>query len=352
MISGGLILPFRIVGAVSLGFIGIVIGGALAEGDGGFTEVVFWAAPPVGFAAFGAIATPPLLLPMLGKFQEWLSGIRPIQLILGTMGLIAGLLVSLPLSLALVTLPGVGSFIGPFAVSVLLGTLGTAAMVSREEELTRLLSRYMPGVAGIDDVAAQEIVVDTSAIIDGRIADIAESGFLQGTVVIPQFILDELRYIADSAESLRRQRGRRGLDVLSRLQKDAFLPVHVSEEDFEDARDVDAKLLRLAKARNAAILTNDFNLNRIADVKNIRVLNINNLANAVKVVVLPGEEMAVRIIQEGKEMGQGVGFLEDGTMVVVEGGLPHLNEQLDVTVNRVLQTVAGRMIFAQPKVVG
>ena len=349
MISGGLIPLARIVGAISFGFIGIVTGSALAEGDSGWLRVIFWATPPVGFAMFGAIATPIFILPVLGRFQEWLGEIRPLQLILGTMGLIAGLLVSIPLSLALVTLPSVGSFIGPFVVSVLLGTFGTAAMVSREEGLTKLLGHYMPNLDQEADIA-QEIILDTSAIIDGRIADIADSGFLQGRLVAPRFILDELRHIADSSETLRRQRGRRGLDVLSRLQKESPLPVRVSDEDFPDALDVDAKLLRLAKEINASIITNDFNLNQIAELENIKVLNVNYLANAVKVVVLPGEEMNVRIVQEGKESGQGVGFLEDGTMIVVEDGRRYLSQQIDVVVTRVLQTMAGRMIFAQSKV--
>ncbi len=175
------------------------------------------------------------------------------------------------------------------------------------------------------------------------------TGFLQGTLIVPRFILDELRLVADSQDTLRRNRGRRGLDMLNRLQKEAPIPVRVSEEDFPDARDADAKLIRLASKLKAPILTNDFNLNRIAELEDVKVLNINDLANAVKVVILPGEEMAVRIIQEGKEAGQGVGFLDDGTMVVVEGGRRYLNEQLDVIVTRILQTVAGRMIFAQPK---
>jgi uncharacterized protein YacL len=271
-------------------------------------------------------------------------------LVLGTFGLLAGFLLGALATPFLLTLPGVGGWVAPFVVSFLLGLIGVAVMVSREEEFAGFLARYLPGVAKTGN-SSREIVVDTSAIIDGRIADVAATGFLQGTLIVPRFILDELRHIADSPETLRRNRGRRGLDVLSRLQKDGVVPVRVTDEDFPDARDVDAKLIRLASKLNAPILTNDFNLNRIAELEDVKVLNVNSLANAVKVVILPGEEMAVRIIQEGKEMGQGVGFLDDGTMVVVEGGRRYLNEQLDVIVTRVLQTVAGRMIFAQPKVV-
>jgi len=298
---------------------------------------------------FGILAAPFLITVPLQRLQEWSKTIPPLQLVLGTFGLLTGFLLGALATPFLLTLPGVGGWVAPFVVSFLLGLIGVAVMVSREEEFAGFLARYLPGVQRTGNGAFREIVVDTSAIIDGRIGDVAATGFLQGTLVVPRFILDELRHIADSPETLRRNRGRRGLDVLSRLQKDGVVPVRVTDEDFPDARDVDAKLIRLASKLKAPILTNDFNLNRIAELEDVKVLNVNSLANAVKVVILPGEEMAVRIIQEGKEAGQGVGFLDDGTMVVVEGGRRYLNEQLDVIVTRVLQTVAGRMIFAQPK---
>ena len=193
------------------------------------------------------------------------------------------------------------------------------------------------------------IVVDTSAIIDGRIAEIVESGFIYGTLVIPRFVLDELQHIADSSDTLRRNRGRRGLDILNRMQKEPSTPVEIVEDDVPEIAEVDAKLVALALARSRVILTNDFNLNRVAELQGVRVMNINSLANAVKPAVLPGEELRVRVIQEGKEAGQGVGFLDDGTMIVVEGGARHIDKELDVSVTRVLQTVAGRMIFAQPR---
>ncbi len=192
------------------------------------------------------------------------------------------------------------------------------------------------------------IVVDTSAIIDGRIAEIVESGFLYGTLVVPRFVLEELQHIADSSDTLRRNRGRRGLEILARLQKDSPTPVEVIDDN-PDVPEVDGKLIALAKDRSRAILTNDFNLNRVAELQGIRILNINSLANAVKPAVLPGEDLRVRVIQEGKEAGQGVGFLDDGTMIVVEGGARFIDTDVDVAVTRVLQTVAGRMIFAQPR---
>jgi uncharacterized protein YacL len=193
------------------------------------------------------------------------------------------------------------------------------------------------------------IVVDTSAIIDGRIAEIVESGFIYGTLVVPRFVLDELQHIADSSDTLRRNRGRRGLEILARMQKDPTTPVEIVEADIPNENEVDAKLVALARSRSRVILTNDFNLNRVAELQGVRVMNINSLANAVKPAVLPGEELRVRVIQEGKEAGQGVGFLDDGTMIVIEGGARHIDKDLDVSVTRVLQTVAGRMIFGQPR---
>jgi uncharacterized protein YacL len=190
-------------------------------------------------------------------------------------------------------------------------------------------------------------LLDTSVIIDGRIADICETGFIQGTLVVPRFVLDELQHIADSADMLRRRRGRRGLDVLNRLQKGGRTTLDVSERDYVAVAEVDAKLVRLAQELDCPILTNDYNLNRIAEIQDVGVLNINELANAVKSVVLPGELISVTIIQEGKEAGQGVGYLDDGTMVVVEEARHAIGSTRHVHVVRVLQTVAGKMIFAQ-----
>jgi len=225
-------------------------------------------------------------------------------------------------------------------------------MVARGRELLQILASYLSGSASVVPKKGSQdgrVILDTSAIIDGRIADISQTGFIQGSFLIPRFILNELRHIADSSDSLRRNRGRRGLEMLSRLQKDSDIPIEISDMDIEDIEEVDAKLVKLARALRCSILTNDFNLNRVAELQGVRVLNINELANAVKPVVLPGEEIMVRIIQEGREASQGVGFLDDGTMVVVEGGRRHLNSQLNVVVARVLQTAAGRMIFAHLK---
>ena len=192
-------------------------------------------------------------------------------------------------------------------------------------------------------------IIDTSVIIDGRIVDVCETGFLEGSFIIPQFILQELQHIADSADSLRRARGRRGLDILHKIQKMANIDVTIVDEDFPKIKEVDAKLVALAKMLGAKIITNDFNLNKVAELQGVPVLNLNELANALKPVVLPGEKMNIFIAKEGKESNQGVGYLDDGTMVVVDNAKKTINRQVDVTVTSVLQTTAGRMIFAKLK---
>jgi uncharacterized protein YacL len=193
------------------------------------------------------------------------------------------------------------------------------------------------------------IVVDTSVIIDGRLADIGATGFIEGQLIIPRFVLKELQTIADSSDHLKRARGRRGLDMLNRIQKDPNIDVVISEEDFPRVREVDAKLIQLAKKLEAKIFTNDYNLNKLAEFQQVRVLNINDLSNALKPVILPGEVMTVRIVREGKEPGQGVAYLDDGTMVVINDGKDRIGQKLDVGVTSVLQKPAGRMIFAEIK---
>ncbi|GER89136.1 hypothetical protein KDW_32980 [Dictyobacter vulcani] len=192
-------------------------------------------------------------------------------------------------------------------------------------------------------------MLDTSTIIDGRIADISQTGFIVGTLVVPRFVLNELQRIADSADTMRRNRGRRGLEILNRLQKDATVPIEIVDTDVEGIADVDGKLVKMARDQHCPIITNDFNLNRVAELQGVKVLNINELANAIKPVLLPGEDIHIKIMQDGKELGQGVGYLDDGTMIVVENGRQFMNMMIEVTVTRVLQTVAGRMIFAHPK---
>jgi uncharacterized protein YacL len=192
-------------------------------------------------------------------------------------------------------------------------------------------------------------ILDTSVIIDGRVADICEAGFLEGSLIIPQFVLKELQQIADSPDSLKRNRGRRGLDILQRMQKNMEIDIQFLDQDFPKIKEVDAKIVALAQELSAKVLTNDFNLNKVAELQGVGVLNINQLANAVKPVVLPGEMMNVYILKEGKEPGQGVAYLDDGTMVVVDNARRFIGKTIDVSVTSVLQTTAGRMIFTRPK---
>lgn len=212
----------------------------------------------------------------------------------------------------------------------------------------RLTSTKSSKIANVSSHAKPKIL-DTSVIIDGRIADICKTGFIEGEIIIPEFVLGELRHIADSSDALKRNRGRRGLDILKIIQKDLPIVVKIVDYDFEDVAEVDVKLIKLAQKMNGCIVTNDYNLNKVASLQEILILNINELANAVKPVVLPGEEMHVQIIKEGKESNQGVSYLDDGTMIVVEDGRKFINENIQVIVTSVLQTAAGRMIFARSK---
>ena len=197
------------------------------------------------------------------------------------------------------------------------------------------------------DQREELIILDTSVVIDGRISDICQTRFIEGRFIVPRFVLKELQQIADSQDSIKRNRGRRGLDVLAKLQKLPNIDVRIQEEDFSDVKEVDAKLVKLAKLLGARILTNDFNLNKIAELQGVQVLNINELANALKPVVLPGEVMEARVIKEGKEYNQGVAYLDDGTMIVVDSGRKLIGHTVNVNITSVLQTQAGRMIFAR-----
>ena len=300
--------------------------------------------------ALGLLLTPYLIVRPMTRLKRAFMDMSFITMVSGTLGLTVGLVVAALFSVALSGLSGWPGEVVPISLSVILGFLGMAVMASRARELVQLLpERSRRGVQAGNPARNGQVLVDTSAIIDGRIADITKTGFVHGTMLIPRFVLDELRHIADSSDALRRNRGRRGLEMLNRLRKEAEVPIQVLDVDIRDGSEVDGKLVTLAKNLRAQILTTDFNLNRVAEIQGVQVLNINELANALKPVVLPGEEMVVQVIQEGKEAGQGIGFLDDGTMVVVEGGRRYINSHLDVSVTRVLQTAAGRIIFAQPR---
>jgi uncharacterized protein YacL len=272
-------------------------------------------------------------------------------MVAGLAGLIAGLLVAALVSAPISALPSPFGRWLPFFGALFLGYLGATIFIMRENDISNLLSsrfQSSPDGNGPPSQEGRSILMDTSVIIDGRIADIARTGFVQGPMLVPAFVLIELQHIADSADPLRRRRGRRGLDILNRLQKDNTIPLRITDLDVEGVREVDDKLVILGKQLKSPILTNDYNLNRVAELQGVTVLNINELANAVKAVYLPGETMDVQVIQEGKEVGQGVAYLDDGTMVVIEDGKENINTTIPVTVTKVLQTAAGRMIFAKP----
>ena len=269
-------------------------------------------------------------------------------------GLVVGLLIGLLLGLPMANLPDPYGWILPLGTVVVTGFGMMGLTVAKRHDLADALRNA--GLIKTPDRARAAgpsdgplVYVDTSALIDGRITDVVASGFLYGTLVVPHFVVDELQQIADSRDQTRRVRGRRGLEVLAVLQKDPRVAVELNEEDAPSVPTVDAKLIELARARPAAVLTNDFNLNRVAQLHDVRVLNLNHLANALKPAFLPGDSLKVKVIQQGKEPGQGLAYLDDGTMIVVEGGGTLIEREVDVTVVRVLQTVAGRMVFAQPR---
>ena len=266
------------------------------------------------------------------------------------LGLIVGLFLSAVVSLPIINLLNNRYPIVAVAIALLVGVVLTyfsmvAAMSMKEE-----IRFYMPPVPEEETVPKEKYkILDTNVIIDGRIADIARTGFVEGPIYIPGFVLEELQHIADSHDSLKRARGRRGLDTLNAMDKELNLTVRTFDRLAPTTGEVDDRLVQLAKALDGALVTNDWNLNKVAELQGVPVLNINELANALKPVVLPGEEMNVLVVKEGKEPSQGVGYLDDGTMIVVEGGIRHMGESIDVLVSSVLQTSAGKMIFAHAR---
>lgn len=283
------------------------------------------------------------------RFISQLTEIPMNKMAAGSLGLTAGLLLSLLLYPVLSWL-GSLEVIAQLATSILLGYIGLYVALERKDELSSLWkSGQWGGAVQEEEKFEHHKVLDTSVIIDGRIADICKTGFIEGTIVIPRFVLEELQHIADSSDLLKRNRGRRGLDILNKIQKELDVKVMIYEGDFEEISEVDSKLVKLAKVLQGKVVTNDFNLNKVCELQGVSVLNINDLANAVKPVVLPGEEIMVQVIKDGKEHGQGVAYLDDGTMIVVEGGRDFIGSITEVLVTSVLQTSAGRMIFAKPK---
>ena len=351
----------RIIGLVIFGIVGVFLGESL-----GLLIREIWTTNPLSIIVYqilttlfvgflGFLIAPWISIKPVSAIRKQLSKVSAQSLVYGLVGLIVGLIAAALLAYPISLLPAPLGSILPFAAVMVFGYLGIVLFVARQKDLQNLFRTVSKGSAageeknetsGLQD--SRRILVDTSAIIDGRIADIARTGFIPGRLLIPRFVLNELQYVSDSADNLRRQRGRRGMEVLSELQKDSAIPVTITDIDVEGVREVDERLVVLARQLSCPILTNDYNLNRVAELQGVSVLNINELANAVKAILLPGETLEMKIIQEGKEYGQGVGYMEDGTMVVVESGHKYIGKKVEIEVTKVLQTAAGRMIFAKP----
>ncbi len=300
-----------------------------------------WWTRPVGFIAGLLIAF------FVIKVEQDIRKVSLRIILGGVVGMIIGLIIAFLLAYGLTFVSNIkqNQEVAPWIYALLTGIMGYLGLVLGSKKIEEF-NIFGFGQAKEPDEAR---VLDTSVIIDGRIADVCDTGFIEGTLMVPRFVLDELQYIADSSDSLKRSRGRRGLDILNRMQKMAGITVEVGEQDFPKIKGVDAKLVALARKTNAKILTNDFNLNKVAELQGIKILNVNELANALKPVVLPGETMTVKIIKEGKESGQGVAYLDDGTMIIVDHAQKFQGSVVDVLVTSVLQTTAGRMIFSEMK---
>ncbi len=323
----------------------------------------------------GVLIAPYIIAGLIRTILKQLTKAHTFDIIAASGGLFIGLLLAVLLTFPLsqVQFWHLNYWL-PSLAAVIFGYLGVAVSVLRRNDIQRILGSIFrhrdrqaeteldgeektsarkrgkkEAIPAAEHVTEPKILLDTSAIIDGRIAEISRTGFIMGTLVAPRFVLEELQRIADSADSLRRNRGRRGLDILNGLQKEESVHIEIADTDYDNIHEVDAKLVKLARQLNTPIITNDYNLNKVAEFQGVKVLNINDLANSVKPALLPGEDMEVRVIQEGKEFNQGVAYLPDGTMIVVDGGKTFLNADVEVTVTRVLQTAAGRMIFAHIK---
>lgn len=290
---------------------------------------------------------------LMDYIEKNMQKLSAMEIIFGAVGAILFLVISALVFSVLSGVPRVGKLLYA-VINIIMAVLGADLAIKKKDEILNALGSFKKVGSSKDKKVKHSYkgtpkVLDTSVIIDGRIADLCKTGFIEGTLVIPNFVLEELRHIADSSDGLKRNRGRRGLDILNKIQKELDIDVEISEKDFPDIAEVDSKLLKLAQVLGGKVITNDYNLNKVAEFQGVPVLNINELANAIKPVLLPGEEMRIQIIKDGKESGQGVAYLDDGTMIVVEGGRKHIGEDLDVIVTSVLQTPAGRMIFAKEK---
>ncbi len=340
----------RIFGMVLFGFAGGYWGFSLPRINPG-DEIRNTVLLAMVGAVAGLVLTPYFTTRPARAMKSLLGRLAAESLFASLLGLVIGLLIAALLAFPLSLLPEPFGEILPFIGVILFSYVGVSLFVMRQGDIMGLVGalsgRSEGGSSSSWTNLNRNILLDTSVIIDGRVADIARTGFLPGTLLIPRFVLNELQYIADSPDGLRRQRGRRGMEVLAELQRQPNILVRISDINVEGVREVDDKLVVLAKQLKCPVLTNDYNLNRVAELQGVTILNINELANAVKSVVLPGEILRINIIQEGKEVGQGVGYMDDGTMVVIENGKGFIGEYMEVHITKVLQTAAGRMIFGR-----
>lgn len=342
----------RLVGLIVFALIGQRIGEALAPHTllpVAQTSLIF-----IGLGALvGLIATPWITIIPLRRWRRAASEVTVPQLMVSIIGGLVGLTVGLMLAFPLSLLDDPLGKLAPAIVSIIFGYLGMNIFSLRSRELLDVINERVFGrQRRTQPYASRQLLLDTSVLIDGRIVEIAETGFIGGILVIPRFVLSELHRVADSSDSLRRNRGRRGLAKLNELQRNNDLPVKIVEDDPENFGEVDAKLVALSIQRKASLVTNDFNLNQVADAQGVDVLNINALANAVRSVYIPGETFDIRIIQPGRDPNQGVGYLDDGTMVVVESGQKFMNRNVGVEVTKLINRPTGRMIFAVPQAAG
>jgi uncharacterized protein YacL len=343
-------LVVRFLGMIAFGAVGWQLGEYLAGNAEPEYYLRYVVVLMLAGVALGGLITPWLTVRPIQVIRQRIRQLPAQELFAIIVGLVVGLFIAALLSPVLSNLPSPFGEILPFVGAVLFGYLGMAVMIMRQKDILSIIGTRLSGEAMYHE--ERPVLLDTSVIIDGRIADISQTGFIPGTMVVPRFVLNELQHIADSPDSLRRNRGRRGLEMLNRLKEESVVPVRITDMDVPEAREVDDKLIMLAKNLRCPVVTNDYNMNRVAQLQGVLVLNINELANAVKSVLLPGETISVKVIQEGKELGQGVGYLDDGTMIVIEEGRPYIGQTISVLVKKVLQKTEGRLVFAQPRMDG
>jgi len=336
----------RLMGMILFGLLGLVIALYISGPHPYAEDWRYILTLVLAGAGLGLLIMPSLTIVPIRWISERLRTVAIEDFMAVGVGLVAGLVTSALLTVPLAMLPPPLGELLPFVLSVLLSYVGASIALLRKNEIYNLLSgRQNPTATGLS-TGPSGILVDSSAIIDGRIADLCRTGFISGPLIVPRFILRELQQIADSSDALRRKRGRRGLEVLNRLQKEALVPVRFSDLDVDDISDVDSKLVQLARIHHCPVLTTDFNLKRVAELQGVTVLNIHDLAQTVRPIVQPGEELTVQLVHEGKEYGQGVGYLDDGTMVVVEDARDKVGQRVNAAVTRLLPTTAGRIVFA------